>query len=143
MTLSRRGVLGLAGAMGAAGAVAGAAPAARAAAPGAEGTAAAPAPERVLTGCERLAADGYAELAGQRVGVVTNPTGITADARHLVDVLHADPRVDLVAAVGGAHGMAGFGDWGAAGGAGGAARGWGRYAGPPAAADTPRAGQRR
>ncbi|MFE2153229.1 exo-beta-N-acetylmuramidase NamZ domain-containing protein [Streptomyces lavendulae] len=107
MTLSRRGVLGLAGAMGAAGAVAGAAPAARAAAPGAEGTAAAPAQERVLTGCERLAADGYAELAGQRVGVVTNPTGITADARHLVDVLHADPRVDLVAVFGPEHGFRG------------------------------------
>ncbi|MFE2850905.1 DUF1343 domain-containing protein, partial [Streptomyces lavendulae] len=114
MTLSRRGVLGLAGAMGAAGAVAGAGPAARAAAPGAEGTAAAPAPERVLTGCERLAADGYAELAGQRVGVVTNPTGITADARHLVDVLHADPRVDLVAGGGG-----GPRGGGAAGGGGG------------------------
>ncbi|MFF7615959.1 exo-beta-N-acetylmuramidase NamZ family protein [Streptomyces lavendulae] len=114
MTLSRRGVLGLAGAVGAAGAAAGAAPAARAAAPGAApgtagtaGTAAAPAPERVLTGCERLAADGYAELAGQRVGVVTNPTGITADARHLVDVLHADPRVDLVAVFGPEHGFRG------------------------------------
>lgn len=108
--------------MGTAGAFAGTGPAARAAAAGTAGTAGGagtantpdmagmaggPAPGRVLTGCERLAADGYAELAGQRVGVVTNPTGITSDARHLVDVLHADPRVDLVAVFGPEHGFRG------------------------------------
>ncbi|RSS78226.1 DUF1343 domain-containing protein [Streptomyces sp. WAC05292] len=59
------------------------------------------------TGFERLAADGYALLDGQRVGVVTNPTGITADARHLVDVLHADARVRLVAVFGPEHGFRG------------------------------------
>ncbi|MEV4196241.1 exo-beta-N-acetylmuramidase NamZ family protein [Streptomyces toxytricini] len=63
--------------------------------------------ERVQTGFERLAADGYALLAGQRVGVVTNPTGITAEARHLVDVLHADARVRLVAVFGPEHGFRG------------------------------------
>ncbi|WP_344335373.1 DUF1343 domain-containing protein, partial [Streptomyces globosus] len=63
--------------------------------------------ERVRTGFERLAADGYALLDGQRVGVVTNPTGITADARHLVDVLHADARVRLVAVFGPEHGFRG------------------------------------
>lgn len=94
MTLSRRGVLGLAGAAGAAGAV------------GAAGSAAAAA-GRVRTGFERLAADGYRTLAGQRIGVVTNPTGLTADARHLVDVLHADERVDLVAVFGPEHGFRG------------------------------------
>ena len=47
-----------------------------------------------------LAADGYALLAGERVGIVTNPTGITADARHIVDVMHADDRVDLTAVFG-------------------------------------------
>ncbi|MFE9635629.1 exo-beta-N-acetylmuramidase NamZ domain-containing protein [Streptomyces sp. NPDC006463] len=103
MTLSRRGVLGLAGAMGAAGAVGAASPRAG----------------RVRTGFERLAAGGYAELAGQRVGVVTNPTGITADARHLVDVLHADERVDLVAVFGPEHGFRGTAQ---AGGSEGASR---------------------
>ncbi|WP_405446642.1 exo-beta-N-acetylmuramidase NamZ domain-containing protein [Streptomyces erythrochromogenes] len=122
MTLSRRGVLGLAGAVGSAGAVgalgaagtAGAAPAAGAAgtagaagAAGATGAGAPRATDRVRTGFERLAADGYALLAGQKVGVVTNPTGITADARHLVDVLHADERVDLVAVFGPEHGFRG------------------------------------
>ncbi|MFI8828018.1 exo-beta-N-acetylmuramidase NamZ domain-containing protein [Streptomyces sp. NPDC053431] len=98
MSLSRRGLLAAGGAL-AAGSAAGAAPAA-ADAPAGRG-------RRVRTGFERLAADGYAALAGQRVGVVTNPTGITAEARHVVDVMHADERVDLVAVFGPEHGFRG------------------------------------
>ncbi|GAA2265151.1 DUF1343 domain-containing protein [Streptomyces atrovirens] len=59
------------------------------------------------TGFERLAADGYRLLDGRRVGVVTNPTGITRDARHIVDVMHADDRVDLTAVFGPEHGFRG------------------------------------
>ncbi|MGH4030784.1 exo-beta-N-acetylmuramidase NamZ family protein [Actinomycetota bacterium Odt1-20B] len=59
------------------------------------------------TGFERLAADGYAPLHGARVGVVTNPTGVTRDLRHIVDVLHADERVRLVAVFGPEHGFRG------------------------------------
>ncbi|WP_369380533.1 exo-beta-N-acetylmuramidase NamZ domain-containing protein [Streptomyces sp. cg36] len=81
----------------------------------AAGTAAGPAaasparhsPARPRTGFERLAADGYRTLAGQRVGVVTNPTGVTRDVRHIVDVLHADPRVRLTAVFGPEHGFRG------------------------------------
>ncbi|MER7110360.1 exo-beta-N-acetylmuramidase NamZ family protein [Streptomyces sp. NPDC000229] len=62
---------------------------------------------RVRTGFDRLAADGYAALAGQRVGVVTNPTGVTAEVRHIVDVMHADDRVDLIAVFGPEHGFRG------------------------------------
>ncbi|GGU59830.1 exo-beta-N-acetylmuramidase NamZ family protein [Streptomyces daghestanicus] len=62
---------------------------------------------RLRTGFERLAADGYALLDGDRVGVVTNPTGITRDARHVVDVLHADDRVRLTAVFGPEHGFRG------------------------------------
>ncbi|MET9887222.1 DUF1343 domain-containing protein [Streptomyces sp. NPDC006430] len=102
MTLSRRGLLGLAGTTGALGAIGAAAPP-----PGREPTPPAGSTDRVCTGFEQLAADGYEVLAGQRIGVVTNPTGITADARHLVDVLHADPRVDLVAVFGPEHGFRG------------------------------------
>ncbi|GAA3053627.1 DUF1343 domain-containing protein [Streptomyces roseofulvus] len=99
MKLSRRDLLAAGGALTAGGALAGTASPA-AAAPG-RGHA------RVRTGFERLAADGYALLAGERVGVVTNPTGITPDARHLVDVMHADERVDLVAVFGPEHGFRG------------------------------------
>ncbi|MFF7730329.1 exo-beta-N-acetylmuramidase NamZ domain-containing protein [Streptomyces sp. NPDC008001] len=62
---------------------------------------------RVRTGFDRLADEGYALLAGQRVGVVTNPTGVTAGLRHIVDVLHADRRVDLRAVFGPEHGFRG------------------------------------
>ncbi|WP_405761733.1 exo-beta-N-acetylmuramidase NamZ domain-containing protein [Streptomyces sp. NBC_00045] len=109
MTLSRRGLLGLAGTagalgtLGATGAAPGRAPD-RAADPAMADPAVA---DRVRTGFEQLAADGYGALAGQRVAVVTNPTGITADARHLVDVLHADARVDLLAVFGPEHGFRG------------------------------------
>ncbi|MFI6336465.1 exo-beta-N-acetylmuramidase NamZ domain-containing protein [Streptomyces sp. NPDC050535] len=59
------------------------------------------------TGFERLAAGGYAPLDGQRVGVVTNPTGVTRDVRHIVDVMHADDRVNLIAVFGPEHGFRG------------------------------------
>ncbi|MFB7829944.1 exo-beta-N-acetylmuramidase NamZ domain-containing protein, partial [Streptomyces hydrogenans] len=99
MKLSRRNLLAAGGALTAGGALA------------ATGTPAAASPgrahARVRTGFERLAADGYALLAGERVGVVTNPTGITPDARHLVDVMHADERVGLVAVFGPEHGFRG------------------------------------
>ncbi|MEH0531319.1 DUF1343 domain-containing protein [Streptomyces stelliscabiei] len=62
---------------------------------------------RLRTGFERLAADGYRTLGGQKVGIVTNPTGITRDARHIVDVMHADDRVDLRAVFGPEHGFRG------------------------------------
>ncbi|MFI8366720.1 exo-beta-N-acetylmuramidase NamZ domain-containing protein [Streptomyces sp. NPDC085466] len=99
MKLSRRDLLAAGGALSAGGALAATASPA-AAGPG-RGHA------RVRTGFERLAADGYALLVGERVGVVTNPTGITRDARHLVDVMHADERVDLVAVFGPEHGFRG------------------------------------
>ncbi|MGW3913901.1 exo-beta-N-acetylmuramidase NamZ family protein [Streptomyces sp. NPDC005070] len=62
---------------------------------------------RLRTGFERLAGDGYALLDGGRVGIVTNPTGVTRDVRHIVDVMHADSRVDLTAVFGPEHGFRG------------------------------------
>ena len=62
---------------------------------------------RLRTGFERLARDGYSLLDGEKVGIVTNPTGITRDAHHIVDVMHADARVDLTAVFGPEHGFRG------------------------------------
>ncbi|MFH0517136.1 exo-beta-N-acetylmuramidase NamZ domain-containing protein [Streptomyces sp. M41] len=62
---------------------------------------------RLRTGFERLAADGYAVLEGQKAGIVTNPTGVTRDVRHIVDVMHADDRVNLTAVFGPEHGFRG------------------------------------
>ncbi|MFF6950100.1 exo-beta-N-acetylmuramidase NamZ domain-containing protein [Streptomyces iakyrus] len=59
------------------------------------------------TGFERLAQDGYSLLDGRKIGIVTNPTGITRDARHIVDVMHADTRVNLTAVFGPEHGFRG------------------------------------
>ncbi|MEV4416696.1 DUF1343 domain-containing protein [Catellatospora sp. NPDC049609] len=69
--------------------------------------AAAPKPRRVQTGLDRLVADGFGILAGQKVGVVSNPTGVDADYRHLVDLIHESGRVNLVAAFGPEHGFRG------------------------------------
>ncbi|MFE8945728.1 exo-beta-N-acetylmuramidase NamZ domain-containing protein [Streptomyces sp. NPDC007856] len=63
--------------------------------------------EELRTGFERLAVDGYSLLKGRRVGIVTNPTGVTRDVRHIVDVMHADPRVNLTAVFGPEHGFRG------------------------------------
>ncbi|GAA4926179.1 DUF1343 domain-containing protein [Streptomyces coeruleoprunus] len=103
MSVSRRSLLAAGGAIGAAGA------AGLVAAPATAGSgeAAGGGGRRVRTGFDRLAADGYAALAGQRVGMVSNPTGVTADVRHIVDVMHADDRVDLVAVFGPEHGFRG------------------------------------
>ncbi|WP_267714699.1 DUF1343 domain-containing protein [Streptomyces sp. CoH17] len=102
MTLSRRNLLATTAAV-AAGATATTAASAGAAhaAPAGNGG------RRLRTGFERLADDGYARLDGQRVGVVTNPTGITRDVRHIVDVMHADGRVNLTAVFGPEHGFRG------------------------------------
>ncbi|MQY13229.1 hypothetical protein SRB5_33720 [Streptomyces sp. RB5] len=97
MSLSRRSLLA-AGAVTAAASASLTTPAA--ASSGAHG-------RRVQTGFSRLAADGYALLAGQKVGVVTNPTGITDDVEHIVDVMHADARIELTAVFGPEHGFRG------------------------------------
>ncbi|MFB7935292.1 exo-beta-N-acetylmuramidase NamZ domain-containing protein [Streptomyces sp. NPDC056039] len=70
-------------------------------------TAAAQRHKKLRTGFERLSQDGYTPLDSQKVGIVTNPTGITRDARHIVDVMHADDRVDLTAVFGPEHGFRG------------------------------------
>ncbi|MEN8653056.1 DUF1343 domain-containing protein [Streptomyces sp. 21So2-11] len=105
MSLSRRGLLAVTGAAGAVGAFA--ASTTGAAAVGERGGGHGGGRGRVRTGFDRLAADGYDLLDGQRVGVVTNPTGITSDVRHIVDVMHADDRVNLTAVFGPEHGFRG------------------------------------
>ncbi|MFJ8635342.1 exo-beta-N-acetylmuramidase NamZ domain-containing protein [Streptomyces sp. NPDC093568] len=65
------------------------------------------APHRLRTGFENLVASGYASLRGQSVGIVTNPTGVTRDVRHIVDVMHTDERVNLRAVFGPEHGFRG------------------------------------
>ncbi|WP_432103677.1 exo-beta-N-acetylmuramidase NamZ family protein [Streptomyces sp. bgisy091] len=100
MTLSRRGLLAVGGAVGA---LATTASVTGTAVAGGHGGGR----PGVRTGFDRLAADGYRLLSGEKVGVVTNPTGITPDVRHIVDVMHSDDRVNLTAVFGPEHGFRG------------------------------------
>lgn len=59
----------------------------------------------VLTGAEQLRAERFARLRGKRVGLLTNPTGVTADLVSLVDQLALADGVNLVALFGPEHGL--------------------------------------
>jgi uncharacterized protein YbbC (DUF1343 family) len=104
--IQRRSVLRTALTTAGAGALVSTAPPALAAGPpGAAGGA--QAGGGVLTGFDNLVLGGYRLVAGQRVGLISNPTGIVKDLRHEVDVMAGDDRVDLVAAFGPEHGFRG------------------------------------
>lgn len=60
----------------------------------------------VRTGMDRLAATGWGALRGQRVGVISNPTGVDRGYRHLVDRMHAD-GVSIGGVFGPEHGFRG------------------------------------
>jgi uncharacterized protein YbbC (DUF1343 family) len=62
---------------------------------------------KTMTGAEVLAADDWQALAGQKVGVISNPTGILPDLTHIVDAMHASGKVNVVAVFGPEHGFRG------------------------------------
>lgn len=61
----------------------------------------------VQSGLEVLAAENFTRLRGRRVGLLTNPTGVTRDGRPAADLLRAAPGVKLVALFGAEHGYDG------------------------------------
>ncbi len=62
--------------------------------------------KRVVPGAERLTASGFSALAGRRVGLVTNHTGLAA-GRHLADLMHEAGGVKLAAILAPEHGFRG------------------------------------
>lgn len=62
---------------------------------------------RVVPGISVLAGSGYAAVAGEKVGIIANPTSVMPDLRHEVDVMAASADVDLVAVFGPEHGFRG------------------------------------
>lgn len=62
---------------------------------------------QVRTGIDVLEADGFRELAGKRIGLVTNPTGVDRYLNSTIDVLYNAPGVELVALFGPEHGVRG------------------------------------
>lgn len=62
---------------------------------------------QVQTGIEILADSGFAQLSGKRVGLITNPTGISSDFRSTIDILASAKNLTLVALFGPEHGVRG------------------------------------
>ena len=63
--------------------------------------------EEVQTGLDRLEQEAWRPLRGQRVGLITNHTGIDAQGRTNVERLRRAPEVNLVALFSPEHGLAG------------------------------------
>ena len=63
--------------------------------------------QTVLTGIEVLEKDGFKQLEGKRVGLVTNPSGVDRNLRSTIDILYKAPGVSLVALFGPEHGVRG------------------------------------
>ena len=66
-----------------------------------------PAADKVMTGLDVLARDGYAPLRGQNVAIVTNHTGVDRDGRHIVALLNESPDVNVVKLFSPEHGLYG------------------------------------
>ena len=62
---------------------------------------------KVKTGIEVLRDRGFDALAGKRVGLVTNPSGVDSQLRSTIDILYNAPEVNLVALYGPEHGVRG------------------------------------
>jgi len=60
-----------------------------------------------LTGIDILVRDKMAPLRGHRIGLITNHTGLTADGRSTIDILHQAPEVELRALFAPEHGSRG------------------------------------
>lgn len=64
-----------------------------------------PARPAVQPGIDVLISQEFKPLQGKRVGLITNPTGVTSDLRSTADVLFAAKNVKLVALYGPEHGI--------------------------------------
>ena len=60
-----------------------------------------------LNGIDVLQRDDFVSLRGQRVGLITNHTGLNRDGHATADLLHAHPNVRLTALFGPEHGIRG------------------------------------
>ena len=65
---------------------------------------------KVLTGIDVLERDGFKQLAGMRIGLVTNQTGRDRAGRATIDVLNKAPGVKLAALFSPEHGIRGIAD---------------------------------
>lgn len=61
----------------------------------------------VKPGVEVLRDNGFAQLQGKRVGLITNPTGVDNNLKSTIDILHEAPGVTLTALYSPEHGVRG------------------------------------
>jgi uncharacterized protein YbbC (DUF1343 family) len=66
--------------------------------------------EKVETGIDVLVDEKFSRLAGLRVGVITNHSGVDSAGRRTVDLLHQAPAVKLVSIFSPEHGFSGHGE---------------------------------
>ena len=62
---------------------------------------------RVKTGIEVLRDNNFSQLAGKRVGLITNPTGVDSELRSTIDIRHESREVNLTALFAPEHGVRG------------------------------------
>ena len=63
--------------------------------------------QQVRTGIDVLEENGFEQVRGKRIGLVTNPTGVDRYLNSTIDVLFNAPDVELVALFGPEHGVRG------------------------------------
>lgn len=63
--------------------------------------------QTVKPGIEVLRDNGFRELQGKRVGLITNPTGVDSELRSTIDILNQAPGVKLTALYSPEHGVRG------------------------------------
>lgn len=61
----------------------------------------------VKPGVEVLRDNGFQQLDGKKVGLITNPTGVDNNLKSTIDILHDAPNVELVALFAPEHGVRG------------------------------------
>lgn len=66
---------------------------------------ASPAAASVMTGVDVLVAEDCARLAGKRLGLITNVTGVSSQGQRTIDVLHESENADLVRLFSPEHGL--------------------------------------
>ena len=66
------------------------------------------APARTMTGIDVLQAEGFARLAGRRIGLLTNHTGRTRSGQSTIDAFHAAKNLTLVSLFSPEHGIRGI-----------------------------------
>src|SRR5581483_6162286 len=64
---------------------------------------------KVLTGLDVLAADGFAQLKGKRIGIITNQTGVDREGRRNIDLM-LRAGIQVTAIFSPEHGLAGTED---------------------------------